>query len=298
MATLREIKNRIKSIKSTQKITKAMEMMAASKMKKAQQSALAGRPYMQKLEEVINNLVHLSDPPLHHPLLDRQNLTPAAKDENGKPVIHSAYILLTSNRGLCGSFNSGVLKKMIETLQNDPDERETIITLGRKGRQTMERIGSNVIADFENISDKPTFLDTVGISRTIIDEYLKGKLDKVYFVYNHFYSTLSQKPIVKQLLPISADLDKLPKNFHTDYIFEADKTELLDKLLRRYLEMSVYQTVLESVASEHSARMMAMRTASDNAKEIIARLTLHYNKARQSKITTQILEVVSGSVAQ
>ncbi len=290
MATLREIKTRIKSIKSTQKITKAMEMMAASKMKKAQQTALAGRPYVQKLGDVINNLVHLSDPPLHHPLLDRQKVPGT--------VGRSGYILLTSNRGLCGSFNSGILKKMIETLQTDPDPRETVITVGRKGRQVMERGGFNIVADFENLSDKPTFMDTIGISQTIIEEYLNGKLDKVFLVYNHFHSTLSQKPVVKQLLPISGDLDQLPQNFHTDYIFEADKPELLDKLLRRYLEIAVFQTVLESVASEHSARMMAMRTASDNAKDIIARLTLHYNKARQSKITTQILEVVSGSVSQ
>jgi len=296
MATLREIKLRIRSIKSTQKITKAMEMMAASKMKKAQLMALAGRPYVQKLGEVINNLVHLSDPPLHHPLLDRQISTSEKKDPNRQPRL--GYILLTSNRGLCGSFNSSILKKMIEVLQEGKNGHEVVITLGRKGRQTMERLGFNIIADFEDLSAKPTFLDTVGISRTIIDEYLSGNLDKVFLVYNHFHSTLSQKPVVKQLLPIDADLERLPKNFKTDYIFEANKPELLDKMLCRYLEIAVYQTVLESVASEHSARMMAMRTASDNAKEIIARLTLHYNKARQSKITTQILEVVSGSVSQ
>ncbi len=287
MATLREIKTRIRSVKSTEKITKAMEMMAASKMKRAQQTALAGRPYLEKLAEVINNLIFLSDPPLQHPLLKKR---PRAN--------RIGYILLTSNRGLCGSFNSSVLKKMIELLRERDDDEEVIVTLGRKGRQAMERLGQNIIGDFDTLSDKPSFLDTLGISNIFIEDFIAGKFDRVYLVYNHFYSTLSQKPTVKMLLPIEMNRDKLPENFHTDYIFEADKTVLLDKMLRRYLEVSVYQTILESLASEHSARMMAMRTASDSAGEIISRLTLHYNKARQSKITTQLLEVVSGSATE
>lgn len=287
MATLREIKTRIRSVKSTEKITKAMEMMAASKMKRAQQMALAGRPYLEKLAEVINNLIFLSEPPLKHALLEKR---PRAK--------RIGYILLTSNRGLCGSFNSSVLKKMIELLRERDDDEEVIVTLGRKGRQAMERLGQNIIGDFETLSDKPSFLDTLGISNIFIEDFIAGKFDRVYLVYNHFYSTLSQKPAAKMLLPIEMNREKLPENFHTDYIFEADKAALLDKMLRRYLEVSVYQTILESLASEHSARMMAMRNASDSAGEIIARLTLHYNKARQAKITTQLLEVVGGSATE
>lgn len=284
MATLREIKTRINSIKSTEKITKAMEMMAASKMKKAQQLALAGRPYLEKLSEVINNLVYLSEPRLKHPLIDKKSKTNRI-----------GYILITSNRGLCGGFNSSVNKRMIELLNERDDDEEIVVTIGTKGRQVMERIGMNVLADFEELGDRPSFFDTLGISQLFIDDFIHGKFDKVYMVYNHFHSTLSQVPEVKQLLPIEMDSAKLPENFKTDYIFEADKPELLDKLLRRYLQIAVYQTILESQASEHSARMMAMRKASDNASDIISRLTLHYNKARQTKITTQILEVVSGS---
>lgn len=284
MATLREIKTRINSIKSTEKITKAMEMMAASKMKKAQQLALSGRPYLETLSEVINNLIYLSEPRLKHPLIDK-------KSKNNR----IGYILITSNRGLCGGFNTSVNKKMIELLNERDDDEEIVVTIGTKGRQVMERIGMNVLADFEELGDRPSFFDTLGISQLFIDDFIHGKFDKVYMVYNHFYSTLSQIPKVKKLLPIEMDSAKLPENFKTDYIFEADKQKLLDKLLRRYLQISVYQTILESQASEHSARMMAMRKASDNASEIISNLTLHYNKARQTKITTQILEVVSGS---
>lgn len=287
MATLRDIKNRIRSVKSTEKITKAMEMMAASKMKKAQQTALIGRPYLEKLSEVINNLVFLSDPPLQHPLLDEKPVTK-----------RTGYILLTSNRGLCGGFNGNVIRKMYEAIKSNEDDERVIITLGRKGRQAMERMGQDIIGDFETLSDKPTFMETLGISNFFIEDFIQGKFDQVFMVYSRFNSTVSQTPVIQQLLPLKKHIEKLPENFHTEYIFEANKPVLLDRMLRRYLEISVYQTVMESLASEHSARMMAMRTASDSARDIISSLTLHYNKARQSKITTQLLEVVSGSNAQ
>lgn len=284
MASLRDIKLRIRSVKSTQKITKAMEMIAASKMKRAQNQALKGRPYLNKLTEIITNLVYLSDPKLKHPLLQKR---PHPQNVG--------YLFITANRGLCGGFNSNVIRKMMEILREKNQTKETVITVGRKGRQAMERIGKAVLADFENLSEKPDFADTLGISKVIVDDFLDGKLDEVWMVYNHFYSTLSQRPVAIKLLPLTLDKKNLKAKSKSDYIFEPNRQELLDELLHRYIETSVYQTILESTASEHSARMMAMRQASDNAEEIVDNLTLHYNKARQAKITKEILEVVAGS---
>ena len=288
MASLRDIKLRIRSVKSTQKITKAMEMIAASKMKRAQNQALKGRPYLQKLSAIIADLVFLSDPKLRHPLLEKK-----------KTVQNAAYIFVSANRGLCGSYNTNVIRTMLDILKEKNGVQETVLTVGRKGRQAMERIGKTVMADFENIPDKPAFLDTIGISRVVIDDFLSGKIDEVWMVYNHFYSTVSQKPAVVKLLPVEPDRRLIQsdskKERKSKYIFESGKKALLNELLQRYVETMVYQMILETVASEQSARMMAMRQASDNAHEIVSHLTLHYNKARQAKITTQILEVVAGS---
>jgi F-type H+-transporting ATPase subunit gamma len=288
MATLREIKLRIRSIKSTQKITKAMEMVSASKMRRAQQQALGGRPYLEKLGSMISNLVFLSNPPISHPLLNEKEV------KNRKKRV--GYILVTSNRGLCGAFNSNMIRGMLEILKNETQE-EKVLTVGRKGRQAMERIGKNVLADFETISDKPTFVETLGISKVMIDDFINGDLDEVWVAYNHFHSTLTQKPLIKKILPIEANKDLTAPTFKSDFIFEGNREKLLDGLLTRYIETSVYQTILESLASEQSARMVAMRKASDNAKEIVGSLTLQYNKGRQAKITTQILEIVSGSAS-
>jgi F-type H+-transporting ATPase subunit gamma len=271
-------------VNSTQKITKAMEMIAASKMKKAQQQALKGRPYLKKLTEIIADLLYVSEPPLSHPLLQPK-----------KQVKNIGYVFMTANRGLCGGFNTNVIKTMLEILREKNETNEIVLTVGRKGRQSMERIGKRVLADFEAIGDKPSYLDTIGISKVVIDDFLAGKLDEVYMVYNHFYSTMTQKPAVIKLLPLDVGKDFVKPKLKREYIFEPDREKLLNELLMRYVETIVYQTVLESVASEHSARMMAMRQASDNAHEIVSTLTLHYNKARQAKITKEILEVVAGS---
>ena len=267
-----------------------MEMIAASKMKRAQNQALKGRPYLQKLSAIIADLVFLNEPKLHHPLLEKK-----------KKVSNATYIFVTANRGLCGSYNTNVLRTMLDILKEKNEINETVITVGRKGRQAMERIGKTVLADFENIPDKPSFLDTIGISRVVIDDFLSGKTDEVWMVYNHFYSTLSQKPAIVKLLPIEPDRTFIhtdsEKGFKSNYTFEPSEKALLNELLQRYVETMVYQMIVETVASEQSARMIAMRQASDNAHEIVSHLTLHYNKARQAKITTQILEVVAGSKA-
>lgn len=285
MASLKDIKKRIKSVKSTQKITKAMEMISAAKMKKAQQQAIKGRPYLKKLSEIIANLVYLSEPKLSHKLLEPR-----------KTVKNVGYIFITANRGLCSGFNTNVIRKMLEILGEKNETQEIVLTVGRKGKQAMERVGKAVLADFEGIGDKPSLMDTLGISKVVIDDYMSGKLDEVYMVYNHFYSTATQKPAVVKLLPIEpGEAFKKEALTKRDYIFDQPREVVLDELLHRYVDTMVYQTVMESSASEHSARMMAMRQASDNAHEIVSHLTLHYNKGRQAKITKEILEVVSGS---
>lgn len=276
-----------------------MEMIAASKMKRAQNQALKGRPYLRKLQEILAHLLVLNQPKLKHPLLEKR-----------KVVQNVGYVFVTANRGLCGAFNTNVIRTMLQILKEKNNTQETVITVGKKGRQAMERIGKSVLADFEQINDKPTFLDTVGISSVVIEDFLNGKLDEVWIVYNHFNSTISQKPVAQKLLPIDGkalqnfvggevgtDEKMAKKLMKSEYIFEPDKELLLNELLRRYAENMVYQTILESFASEHSARMVAMRQASDNASDIVSNLTLHYNKARQAKITTQILEVVAGAAA-
>lgn len=283
MPSLQEIKIRIKSIKATRKITKAMEMVAASKMRRAQMQALKGRPYLLKLEEMIASLISSQKSHLEHPFLLQKN-----------PLKKAGYIFLTSNRGLCGAFNSNIIRSMLEILKQKNTTEELVISVGRKGRQAMERIQKSVLADFENLSDRPSFLDTVGISKVVMDGYMNNDLQEIWLVYNHFYSTMTQKPLVKKLLPIDFHAEIAPPE-KIEYIFDIDRKILLTELLNRYIQTSVYQVILESLASEQSARMMAMRQASTNAQDIVSNLTLHYNKARQAKITTQILEIVAAT---
>lgn len=288
MASLRDLKLRIRSVKSTQKIASAMEMVAAATMKKAQNQALMGRPYLNKLREVMSSLIFSSEPRLTHPFLEKNN-----------PLTgRLGFIIVTADRGLCGAFNSNVLKITFEEFTKNNPTNRTVVTVGKKARQAMQRIGQATLGDFEKMANSPKMLDTLGISKMVKEEYLKGKLDEVYIIYNHFYSTSTQKPIMQKLLPIEPDacLVKKVDGGKTEYIFEGEKPRLLDQLLRRLINTNVYQAVLESAASEHSARMMAMHKASDSAKEIVGNLTLEYNKGRQAKITTQLLEIVSGSV--
>lgn len=289
MASLRDLKIRIKSIKSTQKIARAMEMVAASKMKKAQSQALAGRPYLHKLREVLFNLIYSSEPRLQHPFLN-----PVARLK-GQPK-RIGYILISADRGLCGAFNANLTKTALEAFSSDGAESRVAVTVGKKIRQAMQRIGQSTIGDFTNMANSPTFINTIGIAKMMVEEYLLGNLDEVQLVYTQFYSTATQKPRTEKLLPVEPEIDFAQEGpmRKSEYIFEADKTKLLDELLRRFVDTEVYQAVLESAASEHSARMMAMHKAAENAKEIVANLTLEYNKTRQTKITTQILEIVGG----
>jgi len=286
MASLRDLKLRIRSVKSTQKIARAMEMVAAAKMKKAQHQAMMGRPYLYKLQEVMSSLIFSSEPRLSHPFLENKNTS-------GK----TAYIIVTADRGLCGAFNSNILRTTLEIFSKGELENRKVITVGKKVRQAMQRLGQETIGDFEKMANAPKFFDTLGMARMVKDEYMKGNVDEVYVIYNYFHTTSTQKAVVQKLLPIEPDVNLINKlASKSEYIFEGDKHRLLDQLLRRLINTNVYQAILESAASEHSARMMAMHKASDSAKDIVANLSLEYNKGRQARITTQLLEIVAGSI--
>lgn len=289
MASLRDLKLRIKSIKSTQKIARAMEMVAAAKMKKAQVAALAGRPYLDKLNEMISNLLIAIN--LEKQSLKNVYLQNSDKKESKKKI---GYIVISADRGLCGAFNSNIAKMAFEVFSTDKVEKRTVVAVGKRINQTFQRVNLAVSGEFSGMGNSPSFTDILGIAKIVKEEFINGGLDEVYLIYNYFYSTATQKPVMKKLLPVNAEINEESQK-KGDYIFEGDKNLLLNEMLERLVNTKVYQAVLESAASEHSARMMAMHKASDNAKEIVSNLTLEYNKTRQGKITTQILEIVGGS---
>ncbi len=281
-ANTRLIRRRIRSVKNTAQITKAMEMVAASKMRRAQSMVLASRPYSQKMEELISNLaaaVGTSEAP--HPLLDRREAR------------NIGMLFITADRGLCGSLNSNVIRAAGNLIleQKVPVK---IVASGRKGRDFMIRRSQNVIAEFIQLSDRPALADTTPMSHILIDEYSSGSIDEAFLVYSQFVSTLIQRPVVKRLLPVEpAQLT----GASAEYIYEPNADAVLNYLLPRYVEVQVYQAFLESIASEQSARMVAMRGATENAKELIGDLTLSYNRARQAGITTEFTEIAAGAEA-
>ncbi|MFC1903603.1 ATP synthase F1 subunit gamma [Chloroflexota bacterium] len=283
MANIRAIRRRIKGIQSTSKITRAMEMVAASKMKRAQERGLAGRPYAEKIQQVIANLAALPETDrAFHPLLQ---VRPAKK---------IAVVHITPDRGLCGGLNTNLNRETANFIleQKVP---VTVITVGSKGRDFMRRYGRDILAEFTQLGDSPGLLDTLPISRIIIDDYTSGAVDLVYLVYAHFISTMVQKPILKQLLPVEPAV--IPESQNVDYIYEPGPEMVLGALLPRFVEMQVYHAILESIASEQSARMVAMKNATDNANELIEGLTLLYNKARQENITKELLDIIGGVAA-
>ena len=281
MANIRLIQRRIKSIKNTAKITKAMEMIATAKMKRAQDQAIAGRPYNDKIVQLISDLAAESGTEgALHPLLERR--------EEIKKI---AIVHITSDRGLCGGLNSNMnrLTGYFILEQNVP---VTFITIGRKGRDFLHRHGRDIKAEF-TIGDRPTMLETSPISHIIIDDFTNHNVDLVYLAYTQFVSTMVQKPVMELLLPVKPAT--LSKTETTEYIYEPDPKFVLGGLLPRFVEMRVYHALLEAIASEHSARMIAMRNATDNANEIIEHLTLTLNKARQEMITTELLDITGGA---
>jgi F-type H+-transporting ATPase subunit gamma len=283
LANIRLIRRRIRGIQSTSKISRAMEMIATLKMRRAQERGLAGRPYSEKIQQVIADLAALPQPeaPLH-PLLQRREVKKIA-------IIH-----ITPDRGLCGGLNANLNRKTGNFIlgQNIP---VTLITVGRKGRDFMRRYGREVRAEFSGLGDRPSLLDTLAIPRIVIDDYTSGVIDLVYVVYAQFISIMAQKPFMRQILPVEPAAIPVAQN--VDYIYEPGPGVVLGELLPRFVEMEVYHAILESIASEQSARMVAMRNATDNANELIEELTLMYNKARQESITTELLDITGGAAA-
>lgn len=281
MATLREIRRRIRSVQNTAKITKAMELVAASKMRRAQQRALASRPYAERLTWVLVDLaetISQMDPDTLHPLLQRREVKTAG-------IIH-----ISPNRGLCGGL-PGSMNRRASALALELGQSR-IVAIGRKGRDFFRRVQVPVIAEFTELGDYPEYADVLPIARVVIDDYLSGNLDRVLIVYPYFVNTMTQEPCVQQLLPIEPPSDA--STHAVDYIYEPGREPVLAELLPRYVEMQIYAAVLEAVASEQSARMVAMRNATDAAEEMIQGLTLTYNKARQEQITKELLDIVGG----
>jgi F-type H+-transporting ATPase subunit gamma len=283
LADIRLIRRRIKGIQSTAKISRAMEMIATLKMRRAQERGLAGRPYSEKIRQVIADLAALpyGEAPLH-PLLQR------------RPVSKIAIIHITPDRGLCGGLNANLNRQTTRFIL-EQEIAVTLITIGRKGRDFMRRYGREIRAEFTALGDRPSLLDTLPISRIIIDDYTNGIIDLVYLVYAQFISTMVQKPLVQQILPVEPA--EIPRAQNVDYIYEPGPAMVLGELLPRFVEMQVYHAILESIASEQSARMVAMRNATDNANELIEELTLMYNKARQESITKELLDITGGAAA-
>jgi len=279
MANIRLIQRRIRSIKNTAKITKAMEMIATSKMKRAQDRVIAGRPYAEKMRQVLADLAATQPEGTLHPLMQR-------RDVNRIAIIH-----ITADRGLCGGLNANVNRNTGSFIleQTAPS---VLITVGRKGRDFMIRNRRELRAEFTAIPDRPTLFDTLPISHIVIDDYSQGYVDMVYLAFNRFVTTMTQQPVIQQLLPIETIEAKQTRQI--EYIYEPNSQVVMAELLPRYVEMQVYHSILEAIASEQSARMVAMRSATENANELIDDLTLMYNKARQEMITKELLDIVGG----
>ena len=284
MANIRLIRRRIRGVQSTAKITRAMEMIAASKMRKAQERGLAGRPYTQKITQVISALASVLGDKTRHTLLDVRD-----------PVKKIAIVHITPDRGLSGGLVSNINRRSASFIleQGMPS---SVIAVGRKGLEFMRRTSQDVVAEFIQLGDKPNMVDTLPISRIIIDDFTSGKIDAVYIAYARFVNTMVQTPTMLKILPVTP-VTVEPGKANPDYIFEPTSAAVLDALLPRFVEMGVYHAILEAIASEQSARMIAMRNATENANELIDDLTLVYNKARQESITTELLDIIGGAAA-
>ena len=284
MPSLRQIKRRIRSIQNTAKVTKAMELIAASKMRRAQASVLAGRPYSEKIQEVI---AHLAAQPSE----DSDSVQPLLET---RPVNHIEILHISPDRGLCGGMHSNLNRRVAQFIL-EQQAPVSIVAVGRKGRDFMVRYGQNVRAIFINLGDRPSVADTIAISRMVIDDYTEGTADEVYVSYVEFVSTTVQRSVVRRLLPIVPA--ELRAEERVGYIYEPDSLVVLGSLLPRFVEMEIYHALLELIASEQSARMVAMRNATENAGDMVSDLTLLSNKVRQESITNELLDIMGGTAA-
>jgi F-type H+-transporting ATPase subunit gamma len=286
MAGSKEIRAKIKSVENTRKITRAMEMVAAAKMRKAQERMRAARPYAEKIRAVAAHLSR-ANPEYKHPFLVK-------RDQIG----NVGLIIVTSDKGLCGGLNTNILRLAVNRMKAWESEGKGIqvCPIGNKGLGFMTRIGANIKSNLTGLGDIPHIDKLIGAVKLMLDAYTAGEIDAIYISYNHFINTMKQEPCVEQLLPLSGEQMGTAEG-NWDYIYEPDSKEVIDELLVRYIESLVYQGVVENMASEQSARMVAMKAASDNAKNVIGELKLVYNKARQAAITREISEIVSGAAA-
>ncbi|MGB5644054.1 MAG: F0F1 ATP synthase subunit gamma [Gammaproteobacteria bacterium] len=286
MAGAKEIRSKIKSIENTAKITKAMEMVAASKMRKAQERMRASRPYAEKIRNVLAHLAQ-AHPEYKHPYLSDREVSNRV-----------GYIIVSTDRGLCGGLNTNMFKATVrEMMEWDSQGIDVdVCAIGRKAVGFFSRFKCRLVAQADHLGDSPTMEDLIGTLKFMLDAYDEGKIDRLYLVHNVFVNTMTQQPRIHQLVPVGGDVDKELEH-HWDYIYEPDAKHIIDGLMFRFIESQVYQGLVENIASEMSARMIAMKSATDNAGEIVKELQTVYNKARQAAITQEISEIVSGAAA-
>jgi F-type H+-transporting ATPase subunit gamma len=286
MAVGKEIRVKIASIKNTQKITRAMEKVATSKMRKTQARMLATRPYSIKIAQIIRHLAH-AKPEYRHPFTEE------------RAVKRVGLILLSSDRGLCGGLNSNLFRMALRRFRAWGDEKVEVrlAVIGQKGSSFFHGVGAEVVAQASKLGDSPHLEDIIGVIKVMLDEYREGKIDALYVGHNEFVNTMTQKPKLELLLPVKSDEIAPELSAHWDYLYEPDAKEVLDDLLVRYVESLVFQGLVENNACEQAARMVAMKSASDNAGKLIKELQLIYNKARQAAITQEISEIVGGAAA-
>jgi F-type H+-transporting ATPase subunit gamma len=287
MAGEKEIRSKIASVKNMQKITSAMEKVAASKIRKAQKQMQASRPYAERIRRVVGHLAH-ANPDYRHPYLTERE------------VKRVGYIVISTDRGLCGGLNANLFKRMIGEIAERQDENVEVdlALIGAKAVAFFRRMGGSVVGTATHLGDKPNVNDLIGSIKIMLDSYSEGKIDRLYLVHNEFVNSMTQSPEVTQLLPASGvGKDDKDLQAHWDYIYEPDAGELLDDVLMRYIESQVYRGAVENFACEMAAKMMAMKSATDNAGDIIDGLQLQYNKARQAAITQEISEIVGGAAA-
>ncbi len=287
MAGAKEIRSKIASIKNTQKITRAMEMVAASKMRKTQERMRASKPYASKLYDVVKHIARAKSEYRHPFLLNRE-------------IKRIGLIVVTTDRGLCGGLNVNLLRETVALMRpwHEAGKEIDVCVLGRKGMAFFKRAGGRVVASLDQLGDTPSMGDLLGAVKVMLDAFYQHEIDALHIISNEFINTMTQKPLLKQLLPLPlADQDTAVLGHHWDYIYEPDAKELLDDLLERYIELQVYQGVIENIACEQAAKMIAMKSATDNAGELIKEFQLAYNKARQAAITQELAEIVGGADA-
>jgi F-type H+-transporting ATPase subunit gamma len=286
MSGSKEIVGKIKSVQNTRKVTRALEMVSASKIRKAQDLMESSRPYARMMKQVIGHLAH-ANPEYRHPF--------TVEREQVKRV---AYVIIATDRGLCGGLNNNLFRRLLAEFRHwqEQDVEVTTVIVGRKAGQFFRRLKVNVSAATQDLGEKPRLNDLIGVMKVVLDEYRDGDIDRMFVCYNQFINTMTQRATFDQLLPLPP-AEEEPMLQYWDYLYEPDAESLLDDVLTRYVESLVYQAALENLASEHAARMVAMKSASDNANNLIDDLRLAYNKARQASITQEISEIVSGAAA-